>query len=47
MGDQGEAETLSEQMMLLATLVVWLVGFPVFLLFVRNRRTARQSANAA
>lgn len=40
--DRGDAETLSDQAMLLATLAIWLVGFPVFLLFVRWRRKKQQ-----
>ena len=42
--DRGEAEPLSDQVMLLATLAIWLIGFPVFLYFVRARRRRQRPA---
>jgi hypothetical protein len=44
--DRGAAEPLSDQIILLATLAIWLIGFPIFLLFVRRRRKARQPAQS-
>lgn len=37
-GDKGKAEPLSDQFYLLITLVIWVIGFPVFLLILRARR---------
>jgi len=42
--DRGEAEPLSDQIMLLATLAIWIIGFPVFLYFVRTRRKGQRPA---
>jgi len=42
--DRGEAESLSDQAMLLATLAIWLIGFPVFLYIVRTRRKGQRPA---
>lgn len=42
--DRGEAESLSDQVLLLITVAIWLLGFPIFLWFVRSRRKVRQSA---
>lgn len=42
--DRGQAEPLSDQVMLLATLAVWLIGFPVFLYVVRTRRKGQRAA---
>jgi hypothetical protein len=44
--DRGAAEPLSDQIILLATVAIWLIGFPIFLLFVRRRRKARQPAQS-
>jgi hypothetical protein len=42
--DRGEAEPFSDQLMLLATLAIWLIGFPVFLYIVRTRRKGKPAA---
>ena len=42
--DRGEGEPLSDQAMLLATLAIWLIGFPVFLYFIRTRRKGQRPA---
>jgi hypothetical protein len=36
--NSGEAEPLSDQVLLLLTVAIWLIGFPVFLLVVRRQR---------
>jgi hypothetical protein len=42
--DRGGAEPLSDQVMLLGTLAIWLIGFPVFLFIVRTRRKNQRPA---
>ena len=44
--DRGDAERLSDQVILLVTVAIWLIGFPVFLLFVRSRRRKRGASTA-
>jgi hypothetical protein len=39
--DRGQPEALSDQALLLITVAIWLLGFPVFLWFVRSRRKLR------
>ncbi len=36
--DRGDAEPLSDQVLLLATAATWLIGLPAFLLYLRARR---------
>jgi hypothetical protein len=36
--ERGRAEALSDQMVLLAVLAVWLIGFPIFLFLVRRKQ---------
>jgi len=43
-GDRGRAETLSDQAILIITLAIWIIGFPVFLFFVRTRRKEQRPA---
>jgi len=38
--DRGEATPLSDQIVLLLTLAIWIVGFPVLVYYVRARRKA-------
>jgi hypothetical protein len=42
--DRGRAEALSDQALLLITVAIWLLGFPIFLWVVRSHRRRRQSA---
>jgi len=42
--DEGGAEPLSDQAMLITTLAIWLIGFPVFLYIVRKRRMGQRPA---
>lgn len=42
--DAGRAEPLSDQVMLLLTLAIWLAGFPILLLVVRMRRKGQRPA---
>ena len=36
--ERGRAESLSDQVVLLAVLAVWLIGFPIFLFLVRRKQ---------
>jgi hypothetical protein len=42
--DYGEPEPFSDQLLLLATVGIWLIGFPIFLLFIRSRRKGARPA---
>jgi len=42
--DRGEPEPLSDQIFLIATVAIWLIGLPILLLFVRIRRKRAGSA---
>lgn len=41
--DRGQAETLSDQSLLILTVVIWLICFPVLFLLVRRHRKLRQA----
>jgi hypothetical protein len=43
-GDRGRAEAHSDQAILIITLAIWIIGFPVFLFFVRTRRKEQRAA---